>query len=339
MQKLKVGIIGCGYWGTHLIRNFISSPNWEVVGICDINTSQLDKQKSLYSWLNIFTDYNLLLSDTSIDAIVIATPVFSHYEIAVKSLNAGKHVWVEKPLTFTAEQSEVLVKLADDKKLILNVDHTFIYTPAVKKMKEIIDSGELGEILYFDSVRVNLGLFQHDVNVIWDLAPHDISILAYCLDKKPISVNAVGKCLVRYNEKEHENIAYMTVNFDDRTIAHFHVNWLSPIKIRKIIIGGTKKMLVFDDMQPTEKIKVYDSGVNLKSKDDIYETLIQYRTGDMYSPAVSNKEALREEVDHFHECINNQINTITPGESGLYVVKILEAANESLKNGGKLVNI
>jgi predicted dehydrogenase len=214
-----------------------------------------------------------------------------------------------------------------------------VYTSSVQKIKEIIESGSLGNILYFDSVRINLGLFQHDVNVIWDLAPHDISIIEYCTGKKAVSVNATGAAVMKYSDKDIENIAYLNINFDDGSIAHIHVNWLSPVKIRKIIFGGSEKMLVFDDMENAEKIKIYDTGVRIDKKEDIYESLIQYRIGDMISPAISNKEALKEEVEHFYNCIKERKDTITNGEMGYRVVKILEAANKSLKNNGQLVEL
>ena len=265
--------------------------------------------------------------------------MFSHYDLAKKSLLSGKHTWVEKPLTSNSYQAKELVELANKNKLILNVDHTFIYTPSIKKIKDIIEKGTLGNILYFDSVRINLGLFQHDVNVIWDLAPHDLSIIEYCLNKKAISVNATGSAVMKYTNKDIENIAYLTINFDDGSLAHIHVNWLSPVKIRKIIFGGSEKMLVFDDMENAEKIKIYDTGVKIEKKEDIYESLIQYRIGDMVSPAISNNEALIEEVEHFYKSIKENKKTITSGEMGYRVVRILEAANESMRNNGQLVEL
>lgn len=338
MQK-NIGVIGCGYWGGHILRNFNNSELWNLKYACDIDQDRLDKVKYLYPNTIRTKDYKDLLNDPEIEAISIATPVNSHYKLAKDSLLAGKHTWVEKPLTSSSKEAEELIKIARDNNLILNVDHTYIYTPAVQKIKDIIANGDLGDILYFDSVRINLGLFQHDVNVVWDLAPHDISILAYCIGKKATSVNATGKSIIKYSGKEIENIAYVTVHFDDRSLAHFHVNWLSPVKIRKIIFGGSEKMLVFDDMQNVEKIKIFDSGVKVENKEDIYESLVQYRTGDMMSPAISNKEALKEEVDHFYKCIVDGTDTITNGEMGLEVVKILEAANQSMKNDGASVSL
>lgn len=330
---MKVAVIGCGYWGRHLVRNFNNSNDWDLKYICDTKKSQLDKFSEMYPEVKAVSDFKVIIADKEIDAIVIATPVFTHYDLAKPALEAGKHVWLEKPLTASVKEAEELNKIAESKGLILHVDHTFIYTPAVRKIKEVIESGEIGDIMYFDSVRVNLGLFQHDINVLWDLAPHDISILEYCIGKKPISVMATGSAPLKYGDKEIESIAYLTVTFEDNSIAHFHANWLSPVKIRQIMIGGSKKMLVFNDMEQMEKIRIYDTGVEIEEGEDIYDTLIQYRTGDMYSPVLKNFEALEMECKHFYQCIKDNKQTDTNGRSGLYVVQILEAANKSLKSG------
>lgn len=331
---MNIAVIGCGYWGKHLVRNFAQSGDWTLKYVCDTDESRLEQFRIRYPQCTFTSDIDEILKDDSIDAVAIATPVSTHYEIARAAISAGKHTWVEKPLTSTSHEAEQLIELAEKHGVNLHVDHTFIYTPAVQKIKEIYDKGTLGDFLYFDSVRINLGLFQHDINVIWDLAPHDFSILQYVIGKPPKSVNATGKSLIKYNKQGTENIAYVTVNFDDDSIAHFHVNWLSPVKMRHIIIGGTEKMLVFNDMEPMAKVKVFDSSVEVKNHEDVYETLIQYRTGDMYSPAIRNDEALEIECRHFFEQIKKKEKTITPGESGLYVVRILEAANESLRSGG-----
>lgn len=336
---MNVAVIGCGYWGNHLLRNFHTSEKWNLSYMCDIDEVQLKKFSQIYQYPKAVTDIDNVLKDETVSTIVIATPVNTHYELAKKAILAGKHVWVEKPLTSNSNHAKELVKLAKEAKVKLHVDHTFVYTSAVRKIKELVDNGTLGDILYFDSVRVNLGLFQHDINVIWDLAPHDLSIMEYTMNKKAVSVNAVGKCLIKYSEKPLENVAYLTINFEDGTLAHFHVNWMSPVKIRHIMMGGSKKMLVFNDMEQMEKIKVYDSGVNVSSREEVYDTLIQYRTGDMHSPAIKNIEALAFECDHFYDSIMNDKDTDTPGESGLEVVKILEAADKSIKNGGMLVNL
>jgi len=334
---MNVGVIGCGYWGNHILRNFNTSEYWNLTSACDLDEKQLEKVSKQYPNVKLSSNPSDLFNDESIDAISIATPVFSHYDLAKKALIAGKHVWVEKPLTSSSKEARELLEIANSKNLILNVDHTFIYTPAVKKIKELFDSGDLGDFLYFDSVRINLGLFQHDINVLWDLAPHDLSILYYCINKKPISVNATGSCVIKYSNKAIENLAYLTIEFEDKSIAHLHVNWLSPVKIRQIIFGGTKKMLVFDDMLANDKIKIYDTGVNIEGRDDIYDALVQYRVGDMLSPAIENKEALKDEVEHFYHCIKNSVKTLTSGEMGVFVVEILEAANQSLKQEGKKI--
>ncbi len=336
---MNIAIVGYGYWGNHLVRNFNSSEKWKVKYVCDIEQSQLVKVRKFYPNAEATSDYDKILNDSSIDAIAIATPVSTHFQLAKKGIIAGKHIWLEKPMTLSSEESEELIELALKNDVLLHVDHTFIYTPAVRKIKELVEKGEIGDIHYFDSVRVNLGLFQHDVNVIWDLAPHDISILHYVSGKKVISVRADGMAFHNYNEKKIESIAYLTVELEDNSIAHFHVNWMSPVKIRQIMIGGSKKMLVFDDMEPMAKIKIFDSGVSIQSKDDIYNALIQYRTGDMYSPAIQNYEALASECNHFYDCIINKKQTDTSGESGLYVVRILEAANKSLRNNGIPIKI
>jgi predicted dehydrogenase len=336
-ESLKIGVIGCGYWGPLLVRNFNMSRFWDIQYVCDQDPGQLEKIKGNYQAIKVVDDHKMLFNDPQLDAIAIATPVSTHYDLAKQSLLAGKHTWVEKPLAYKSEQVEELIDISNQKNIILHVDHTFIYTPAVRKIREILQNGVLGEFFYFDSVRVNLGLFQHDVNVIWDLAPHDFSILKYVIGKKPKSVTASGKCHIKYSDKKIENIAYITVNFDDDSIAHFHLNWLSPVKIRQILIGGSKKMLIFNDLEPIEKIKIYDSGVDIKTPQDFYDTLLQYRTGDMYSPKVENRKALEMECEHFYECIMENKHTDTSGKDGLYVVKLLEASNESLRKGGELV--
>lgn len=338
-NNLKVAVIGCGYWGNHILRNFNNSEKWVLVAACDLDEDQINKQSKLYPNLYFTKNADDIFQDENIDAIAIATPVFNHFELARKSLNSGKHTWVEKPLCNTYSEAQELLRIAKEKNLILNVDHTYIYTSAVQKIKEIIDSGELGNVIYFDSVRINLGLFQHDINVIWDLAPHDLSILDYCVGNQPESLTASGAPVIKYSEKNLENIAYLNLNYSGDMIAHIHVNWLSPVKIRRIIIGGTKKMLVFDDMLNSEKIKIYDSGVNIKTKEDIYESLVQYRIGDMHSPQLSNKEALKEEVEHFFDSIQNNKETKTNGELGAKVVKILEAADNSMHNNSKLITL
>lgn len=338
MKEIKVGIIGCGYWGPNLIRNFNENYHTDIRYACDLTRERLERIKIGYPHINTTTNYKELLRNKDIHAIAIATPVFTHYKFVKESLEAGKHVLVEKPLTSTVREAERLVNLASKKGLILLVDHTFIYTSGIRKIKEFISTGELGEMYYFDSVRVNLGLFQHDVNVIWDLAPHDLSIMDFIVDEKPLSVVATG---ASHTASKLEDVAYVTVKFKGSLIAHFHVNWMSPVKIRRIIIGGSKKMVVFDDLDPAEKIKIYDKGIKLSKADEksTYQTLVQYRIGDMYAPAIDNIEALRVEVEHFADCIKNNKTPITDGEAGLRIVRILEAADKSIKKGSIKINI
>lgn len=336
---MKIAVVGYGYWGPNLVRNFSWLGGTQVKYVCDLDQNRLDRVKNQFPNVEVVTtDYNQVLEDPEVDAIAIATPVNSHYALAKAALNAGKHVLLEKPMTDNVEQGQEIVDLAKSKNLILMVDHTFLYTGAVKKIKEVIDSGAIGQVYYFDSIRVNLGLFQSDVNVIWDLAPHDLSIMLYLIGKTPVSVSAQGMAHV---EGHLENIAYVTVYYADNTMAHFHVNWLSPIKVRKVLIGGSDKMIVYDDMENVEKVKIYDSGVDLESadKDSIYSSLVQYRTGDMYAPKLDNIEALKEECQHFVDCIENNKQPISNGEFGLSIVKILTAAQQSIKEHGKNITL
>ena len=332
---MKIGIIGLGYWGPNLVRNFLAQKNVSKVAVFDQRVERLNfiksKQPSVLILENIDDFFN-----NDIDAVVIATPVESHYALSKKALELGKHIWVEKPFTSTSQQAEELLETAQRKNLKVFVDHTFIYTGAVKKMKEIVANNELGNILHFDSVRINLGLFQKDINVIWDLAPHDLSIMNYVLSHlKPIAVSANG--IANYNGKE--NIAHISLYFEENCFAHFHVNWTSPVKIRRMIVGGDKKMLVFDDMENFEKIKVYDAGVDIQNAASIYEALVQYRLGDMYSPKVIQTEALELAAKEFLESISQNRNPLTCGKDGLDVVKILEVADLSLQNKGQLFDI
>lgn len=333
---MKVAVIGVGYWGPNLIRNFLSLDEVENVIAVDRDESQLSKMAKRFTGIETATDYNEILLRDDVQIVAIATPVSTHFEIAKKSLLAGKHCWIEKPMTESSAEAQELIELADQKNLKIFVDHTFIYTGAVRKMKEIITSGRLGELYYFDSVRVNLGLFQHDVNVIWDLAPHDLSIMDYLLERKAIAVSAIGSCHVGNGL---EDIAYLTLMFENNLMAHFHVNWLAPVKVRKTLIGGDKSMIVFDDMETSEKLKIYDKGIEVTNREGVYETLVQYRTGDMLSPKIPQTEALAVATQHFIDCILNDKTPLTDGISGLNVVRILEASTESIKNNGKLIEI
>ncbi|MGB3092204.1 MAG: Gfo/Idh/MocA family oxidoreductase, partial [Candidatus Zixiibacteriota bacterium] len=277
-----------------------------------------------------------IMKDSGVDAVVISTPVSAHFPLAQEALEAGKNVLLEKPMTSTVEQSEKLVELAAKKKKTLMVDHTFLYTGAVRKMKELVQSGELGDLYYFDSVRVNLGLFQHDVNVIWDLAPHDFSIMDFLLQKDPEMVSAVGMCHLG----DLENIAYVTVQYPGNLLGHLHVNWLAPVKVRTTLIGGTRKMIVYDDNEPSEKIKIYDKGVSYSDKkEDVYQMLVQYRSGDMLAPKLEPTEALRLVSKEFTDSISENRKPLTDGVAGLRVVKLLESANQSIKQKGKVIKL
>jgi predicted dehydrogenase len=328
---MKIGVIGLGYWGPNLVRNFFGNKLVEKVIACDLKEDRLTQIKSKFPGIEVINDYKQLLQ-SDVDAVAIATSVNTHFQLAKEALEAGKHIWVEKPFTSSKAQGEELIKIAASKKLNIFVDHTFLYTGAVRKIKELIDKGELGDIIYFDSVRINLGLFQHDVNVVWDLAPHDLSIMNYVLkDKVPIAVTASG--VSSYNCLE--NIAQLSVHFKDSScFAHFHVNWTSPVKIRRIMIAGKKKMLVFDDLEYSEKIKIYDSGIEFKSTESIHDALVQYRTGDMYSPQVSQAEALSSAVKEFIDSILEKRKPLTDGKNGVDVVEILEASEKSIKQKG-----
>ncbi|RKY44609.1 MAG: gfo/Idh/MocA family oxidoreductase [Candidatus Neomarinimicrobiota bacterium] len=332
---MNVGVIGLGYWGPNLVRNFFATPDVDKVYGVDVDKSRLELMKNKFPMIEVRKDYKELLEDDSVDAIAIATPVSYHYQIAREALQKGKHVLIEKPMTSNIKEAEELVNLAEKNGLVLMVDHTFLYTGAVRKIKELIEAGEIGDLYYFDSVRVNLGLFQHDINVIWDLAPHDLSIMTYIVKEKPVSVAAFGSA--HYNGIE--DIAYIVVNFDNSLIAHFHVNWLAPVKVRQILISGTKKMIVYDDTEPSEKVKVYDKGIIVTTRDGIYQTLIQYRTGDMYAPKIDSTEALSLVCKEFVESIKDKRKPLTDGMSGLEVVRMLELAEKSLKSGGKCMEI
>lgn len=332
---MKVAVLGLGYWGPNLVRNFLgNSEVKEVIG-CDKNPARLQFMEAKFPSLKLTDNWENICSDTSVDVIALATPVRLHYPIAKSALESGKHVWIEKPFTSTSKEAEELMEIAEKKNLKIFVDHTFIYTGAVRKIKELVDKDTLGDIIYFDSVRINLGLFQNDVNVIWDLAPHDLSIMDYVLNKKVVAISANGIA----NYYNHENIAHIAVYFENNCFAHFHVNWTSPVKIRRMIVGGKKKMLVFDDMENFEKIKVYDAGVEMENKEDKYSALVQYRIGDMYSPKVNQTEALSLGVKEFIDSINEDRKPLTNAEDGLRVVKILEAAEKSVKEKGKLIEI
>ncbi len=339
---IGIGVIGYGYWGPNLVRNFNQSPRLDLRAVADRDERRLTAAGRRYPGLTSYADANRLIADPAVDAVAIATPTASHYQLARAALEAGKHVWLEKPLTATTEQAERLIELAASKGLVLHVDHTFLYTGAVRKIGQLVRDGELGELYYYDSVRVNLGLFQHDVNVLWDLAVHDLSIMDYVLGQPPSMVSATGMAHI---PGQLENLAYLTCLFgDSRLIAHIHVNWLAPVKIRQTLIGGDRRMIIYDDLEPSEKVKLYDSGVTLGDDgvDDpqqIYERLVGYRTGDMWAPQLERAEALGVEAEHFADRIEHHTAAVSDGQAGLRVVKILEAANKSLANNGQPVEI
>jgi len=330
---IGIGVIGFGYWGPNLVRNFSELQKSKVLAICDARPERLKSAQLRYPGVETTNDFRELMDHKGIDAIAIATPVSSHYELAMESLKAGKHVLVEKPLTMTSEQGARLIDEAEKRSLTLMVDHTFLYTGAVRKIKDLVDTNGVGEVYYYDSVRVNLGLFQHDVNVIWDLAVHDLSIMDYVLGMEPVAVSATG---ISHVTGKPEDIAYLTLFFDSRVIAHIHVNWLAPVKVRSTLIGGDKKMIVYDDLEPSEKIKIYDKGITLGNNGEgVYKEMIGYRTGDMWAPKLDTAEALKLEAVHFLQCIEEKKKPVTDGAAGLRIVRILEAATESMKEHGR----
>ncbi len=328
---INIGIIGYGYWGPNLVRNFYSQKNCSIKKVADGRQARLDIVQAAYPSITGVLDADDIIKDVSIDAVVIATPVFTHFPLAKKALLNGKHVLLEKPMASSVAECEELIALAKEKNLTLMVDHTFLYTGAVEKIKELIDADTLGKIKYIDSTRINLGLFQPDVNVLWDLAPHDLSILSYLHDEMPYSVNATGVC---HTGNGIENIAYLTVNYASGFVAHFNCSWSSPVKIRLMMVGGDKKMVVFNDLEPTEKIKVYDTAYELKTDEDKSRILVDYRVGDIFLPKIANKEALASVANDFLGSITNNTQPRSSAAIGLDIVKILEASEKSIKNKG-----
>jgi predicted dehydrogenase len=334
---ISVGVIGYGYWGPNLVRNFAETPGARVGFVADLRQERLTQVISRYPGTKVSVDYRDALQDPSIDAIVIATPVSSHFELAMAALREGKHVLIEKPITSTSDQAEKLIDEAAKRKLLLMVDHTFVYMPAVERIREFVTSGDLGDVYYYDSVRINLGLFQHDVNVLWDLAVHDLSIMDFVLGQSPVAVAATG---VSHVPGQPENIAYMTMFFNGPLIAHVNVNWLAPLKVRRTLIGGSRRMIVFDDLETSEKIKVYDRGISLDpSPENVYQMKIGYRAGDMWAPQVGITEALSLEAEHFVDCIERGGTPRSDGHSGLRIVRLLEAATKSMAQQGRLVSL
>lgn len=337
---IKIGVVGYGYWGPNIVRNFMEAENSVVKAVSDLRPERQKLAKTRYPTLETMTEPDKIFSDSEIDAVAIVTPVRTHFDLAMCALKSGKHVLIEKPLTENSDQGEKLLEEAQKRNLLVMVDHTFVYTSAVRRIKELITNNELGDIYYYDSVRVNLGLFQHDVNVIWDLAVHDLSILEFIYPEKPIAVSATG---ISHIEGGTEDVAYLTLFYNNKMISHIHVNWLSPVKVRRTLIGGSQKMVVFDDLNPSEKIKMYEKGITVKrtpeGMEKVYKLLIGYRSGDMWAPRIERTEALRVEANHFIDCIENGTTPEASGESGLRVVRILEAASKSMNNRGKPVNL
>jgi predicted dehydrogenase len=332
---LRVGVIGYGYWGPNIVRNLHGLDSTKVEAVCDMSPAALARVRKAYPGITTCSDPAEILTSPDIDAVAVITPVWTHYELTKKALENGKHVFVEKPFTSNAQQAEELIELAARKKLTIMVDHTFLFTGAVRKIRELTESGALGDLYYYDSLRVNLGLFQHDVSVIWDLAPHDLAIMDHLIKGEPEAVVATGE----KHLNGVEDVAFITIYFPGHVIAHINVNWLSPVKIRTTLIGGQKKMLVWNDLVADEKIRVYDRGVQLHDGEGIRNLLVNYRTGDMWAPQVEQLEALQVELDYFANCIQNCKAPFNDGHAGLRVVRMLEAAERSIQKRGGLIRL
>lgn len=334
---IGIGLLGFGYWGPNLARCICEAEGCRLVGIADPEADSLARAGRRYPTTKLATDWRSVVADSEVDAVIVATPVRTHHELAAAALAAGKHVLVEKPMTATVEQSEALIDAAARSGLILMVDHTFVYTPAVQKIGEIVRSGDLGQVYYYDSVRVNLGLFQSDVNVVWDLAVHDLAILRFILDDHPVAVSATGSSHVPGSP---ENMAHVTLYYGNGTNAHLSVNWLAPVKVRQTLVGGSRKMIIYDDLEPSEKIKVYDRGIRVSgSAEEIRDARVSYRMGDMWAPCLGTKEALLTEIEHFVACISEGAAPLTDGQMGLGVVETLEAAGRSMRRRGQPVEL
>lgn len=334
-DTVRVGVIGYGYWGPNIVRNLHSLENAQIVAVCDKSPAALKRANRVYPRLHLTTDFSEVLRSREIDAVAVVTPVWTHYELAKAALENGKHVFVEKPFTSTPWQAEELIELAARKNLQIMVDHTFLFSGAVKKIKEIVDTGTLGPLYYFDSTRVNLGLFQHDVSVVWDLAPHDLSIMDHIIGEQPEAVVATGSSHLN----GHADMAFITIYFPRNIIAHVNVNWLSPVKVRTTLIGGRDKMLVWNDLEADEKIKVYDKGVNITNGEGVYDLLVSYRSGDVWAPRCDQTEALKVELEYFMDCILKNQAPLNDGAAGLRIVRLLDAADRSLKEKGQLVGL
>ena len=332
---MNFGVIGYGYWGPNVVRNLATLDGATLTCIADFSPSARQRAQKAFPGITVISSPCELIQSPDIDAVAVITPVWTHYELAKAALLNGKHVFVEKPFTSTTAQGEELIEIAARKNLRIMVDHTFLFTGAVRKIRQLVNDGSLGNLFYYDATRVNLGLFQHDINVLWDLAPHDLSIMDYLLETQPEALVATGQ----KHLNGHEDVAFMTLYFPNRVIAHINVNWLSPVKIRMTLIGGEKKMLVWNDLEVDEKVKVYDRGVDIKTREGLYELLVSYRSGDMWSPQVEQVEALRHELTYFVDCISSGRDPHNDGHAGLRVVRMLEAATESLNQKGALVSL
>ena len=330
---IRIGVIGYGYWGPNIVRNLYNARGARITSICDVNPDLLERAQSAYPSLQTTTNCEEILSSPNIDAVAIITPVSTHFSLAKRALENGKHVFVEKPLTSSVSQVEQLIELADKQHLIIMVDHTFLFTGAVRKIRDLIDNETLGPLYYYDSTRVNLGQFQYDTNVVWDLAPHDLSIMDYLIGLAPEAVVATGEKHVN----GVEDVAYITLYFPNKIIAHLNVNWLSPVKVRTTLIAGEKKMLVWNDLEADEKIKIYDKGVETSNREGIYDLLVSYRTGDMWAPKVEQAEALKLETQYFVDCILKNETPFNDGRAGLRVVRMLEAISRSLEQKGGMI--
>ncbi len=332
---LRIGVVGYGYWGPNIVRNFQALESAQVVAVCDKSSGSLGRVRRSFPDMPVTTDCADIVTADDIEAVAIVTPVWTHFELAKLALEHGKHVFVEKPFTSSVAQAEYLIELADRKNLRIMVDHTFLFTGAVRRIRQLIDEGVLGKLYYYDSMRVNLGLFHHDVNVIWDLAPHDLSIMDYIAGMQPEAVVATGECHLN----GHADVAFMTVYYPDNFIAHINVNWLSPVKVRTTLVGGEKRMLVWNDLEADEKLKVYDRGVQFATGEAVYQQLVKYRTGDMWSPNIEPTEALKMEAGYFVDCVRNNKKPFNDGEAGLRVVRMLEAADKSLRQKGRVIRL
>ena len=332
---VRIGVVGYGYWGPNIARNLNGLDNCQLMAICDKSQASLKRAQKAHPGVQLTADMSQVLRSPEIDAVAVVTPVWTHFELAKSALEHGKHVFVEKPFTSTSQQAEQLIELAERKNLRIMVDHTFLFGGAVRKIRDIVENGALGPLYYFDSTRVNLGLFQHDVSVVWDLAPHDLSIMDHILGARPEAVSATGS--------KHLNgladMAFITVYFPGNLIAHINVNWLSPVKVRTTLIGGKDKMLVWNDLEPDEKIRIYDKGVDVSGGEGVHQMLVSYRTGDIWAPKVEQTEALKVELDYFLDCITNNRTPSNDGHAGLRVVKLLEAAEASLNERGKVITL